>query len=88
MRNISYLTTGQKIRFIRQYAGVSLRELARRLDLTPQAISFYETDQNDITITRIEQIETVLGFRRGFITHPDTEAALLHFQKWNSTDVN
>lgn len=88
MRNISYLTTGQKIRFIRQCAGVSLRELARRLDLTPQAISFYETDQNDITITRIEQIETALGFRRGFITHPDTEAVLLHFWKWTTNDTN
>lgn len=78
------IQTSDKIRMIRQLTGVSLRELARRLELTPAAVSFIETGENNVTITRIEQIEAVLGFRRGFITHPETEAALLHFQRWRN----
>lgn len=78
------IQTSDKIRMIRQLTGVSLRELARRLELTPAAVSFIETGENNATITRIEQIEAVLGFRRGFITHPETEAALLHFQRWRN----
>lgn len=49
------------IRLARERAGVSLREVARRIAVSPATLSALERGRTPLTITRLRQIAAVLG---------------------------
>lgn len=52
---------GVLVRRARMAAGVSLRELARRIEVSPGTISAVETGKTQLTFTRLQQIAAALG---------------------------
>ncbi|MFW6136763.1 MAG: PTS sugar transporter subunit IIA [Candidatus Aminicenantaceae bacterium] len=69
---------GQTLRMLRAASGISLREMARRLDLSPAYLSQVERDQlPPPTYERIERIAGILGIPKSIlqemISRPDPE---------------
>jgi AcrR family transcriptional regulator len=54
-------TPGEVVREIRQRQRVSLRELARRVELSPATISAIETGKTGISVQRLQQLARALG---------------------------
>ncbi|MGD9987796.1 helix-turn-helix domain-containing protein [Pseudonocardia sp.] len=52
---------GALVRRARVEAGVSLRELARRIDVSPGTVSAVENGKTQLTYTRLQQIAAALG---------------------------
>ncbi|ODU03500.1 MAG: hypothetical protein ABS81_13980 [Pseudonocardia sp. SCN 72-86] len=52
---------GAVVRRARIEAGVSLRELARRIDVSPGTVSAVENGKTQLTYTRLQQIAAALG---------------------------
>jgi transcriptional regulator with XRE-family HTH domain len=57
----SLVTVGQNIRTLRVKYGWSLRDAARRLDISTSALSKIETGVTDVNLSRLEQIAEVFG---------------------------
>lgn len=57
----SLAAVGQNIRTLRLKYGWSLRDAARRLDISTSALSKIETGVTDVNLSRLEQIATVFG---------------------------
>jgi transcriptional regulator with XRE-family HTH domain len=57
----SLVTVGQNIRTLRIRYGWSLRDAARRLDISTSALSKIETGVTDVNLSRLEQIAAVFG---------------------------
>jgi transcriptional regulator with XRE-family HTH domain len=57
----SLATVGQNIRTLRLKYGWSLRDAARRLDISTSALSKIETGVTDVNLSRLEQISGVFG---------------------------
>jgi transcriptional regulator with XRE-family HTH domain len=57
--NHSLVTVGQNIRTLRVRYGWSLRDAARRLDISTSALSKIETGVTDVNLSRLEQIADV-----------------------------
>ncbi|MFI7524067.1 helix-turn-helix domain-containing protein [Nocardia salmonicida] len=51
---------GRRIRDVRTEQGVSLRELARLIEVSPAAVSALENGRSSITVERLQRIATVL----------------------------
>ncbi|OZF00896.1 MULTISPECIES: TetR family transcriptional regulator [Nocardiaceae] len=56
---------GARVRDMRTRQGISLRELARRLDLSPATITALETGRTTMSIDRLHAIATVLDIAPG-----------------------
>jgi len=59
--NQSQLKVGQNIRNLRLKYGWSLRDAARRLDISTSALSKIETGVTDVNLSRLEQIAHIFG---------------------------
>src|ERR1700722_7366560 len=57
----SLVTVGQNIRTLRIKNGWSLRDAARRLDISTSALSKIETGVTDVNLSRLEQIAHIFG---------------------------
>jgi transcriptional regulator with XRE-family HTH domain len=57
----SLVTVGQNIRTLRVKYAWSLRDAARRLDISTSALSKIETGVTDVNLSRLEQIADVFG---------------------------
>jgi transcriptional regulator with XRE-family HTH domain len=57
----SLVTVGQNIRTLRMKYGWSLRDAARRLDISTSALSKIETGVTDVNLSRLEQIADIFG---------------------------
>ncbi|MEU7767786.1 TetR family transcriptional regulator [Nocardia sp. NPDC049190] len=53
--------TGRLVRRVRGAAGVSLRELARRIDVSPGTLSAIENGKTPLTVDRLDRIAAELG---------------------------
>lgn len=60
------MTAGKNIKAAREEAGISQTELANRIGTTRQQIGKYETDTQDMTVSRLFQIAAALA------VEPDT----------------
>lgn len=70
------LPHGAAIRTARQRAGVSLREVARRLDVSPATLSAVERGLTPLTVSRLGQIAAVLGVpAESLLARPEEEPA-------------
>lgn len=52
---------GASIRQARRHSGLSLRELARRLDVSPATLSAVETGKTRVSVDRLAAIGGILG---------------------------
>ncbi|HZY38357.1 MAG TPA: helix-turn-helix transcriptional regulator [Mucilaginibacter sp.] len=59
--NKSLVSVGQNIRALRLKYGWSLRDAARRLDISTSALSKIETGVTDVNLSRLEQIAQIFG---------------------------
>ena len=57
----SLAAVGQNIRTLRLKYGWSLRDAARRLDISTSALSKIETGVTDVNLSRLEQIADIFG---------------------------
>ena len=57
----SLVTVGQNIRTLRAKYGWSLRDAARRLDISTSALSKIETGVTDVNLSRLQQIADIFG---------------------------
>lgn len=64
---------GTAIRVARKRAGLSLRELARRIGVSPATISAVENGRTPLTVERLGQIADVLGVRARALLAPQRE---------------
>ena len=53
--------TGQAIRDLRSTRGISLRELARRVGVSPATLSAIETGGTGLSVDRLQAIAAALG---------------------------
>jgi transcriptional regulator with XRE-family HTH domain len=60
-RHSSLVAVGQNIRTLRLKYGWSLRDAARRLDISTSALSKIETGVTDVNLSRLEQIANMFG---------------------------
>jgi transcriptional regulator with XRE-family HTH domain len=56
-------TLGQKIKELREAAGLGLRELARRADVSPSYLSEIEAGESEPTASKIQRISAALKVR-------------------------
>lgn len=69
------LLQGAAIRAAREHAGVSLREVARRLEVSPATVSAVERGRTPLTVARLWQIAAVLGVSaQSLLATPDESA--------------
>lgn len=61
----SYENIGQKIKELRQKAGISQTDLAQKIDVKPAFISLVEKGDK-ISLSRLQQILDVLGYEFSF----------------------
>ena len=52
---------GERIRFLRQVAGMTLEEVAKKLEISAQQMQKYETGINKISASRIEMLSEILN---------------------------
>lgn len=52
---------GARLRAARRLRGLSVKELARRLNVTPQAIGNIESDTRPVSLDKILEIATMIG---------------------------
>lgn len=60
----NYMITPKQIREIREFKGLSLREVAKYCDITPQLIGQVETEVKNITHENYKQI--ISGINKAF----------------------
>lgn len=72
---IDPLLQGAAIRTAREHAGVSLREVARRLEVSPATVSAVERGRTPLTVARLRQIAAVLGVSAQSLLAPPDEPA-------------
>jgi transcriptional regulator with XRE-family HTH domain len=91
IRSIWYFTTknkvpmnliGEKIRKIREIKGFSQEYMASRLKMSQNNYSRIELDQNNITLSRLEEIANVLEVKPSDIVEFDTQYVL--HNTWNN----
>ena len=59
----SYRSTGETLRDARQRAGVSVVELAERIDVTANTIYRWENDAVEPSISTLRQVAEALGMK-------------------------
>ena len=82
--------SGERLRLARFRAGLTLRELAERVDVTHTAISQYENDRNRPTAAVLARLAMATGVSAGFFTfggRPISQGGLdgTHFRSLRST---
>ena len=82
--------SGERLRLARFRAGLTLRELAERVDVTHTAISQYENDRNRPTAAVLARLAIATGVSAGFFTfggRPISRGGLdgTHFRSLRST---
>ena len=84
---MNHSSLGQRIRYYRKKAGISQKDLAAAVGLSPNAISYYEKDKrepNILILMKIAKTLDVTGDALLGLEHPDLAAknrkeyALLH----------
>lgn len=72
---------GQAVRQLRKQRGMKQKELAEKLDITVAALSRMELGHVSITLTRMINIGSVLGFDNFTVSKPGGETAHITFQE-------
>ena len=67
------MSIGQRIRSIRQERGMSLRELARRMDISAAHLSDIELGRRTATSERLGQIARIFEVSREYLLGPVEE---------------
>ncbi len=67
---------GRRFKEARIYRGLTIRELAEKIDVTHQMISLYENNKSMPSAENLIRIENALGFPRNYFYQPDTNSIL------------
>jgi len=97
-RNFIRNKIGEKIRYYRNFRGVTLKKLAEELNITSQQLQKYEKGMNRITTERLEEISLILDIPVSYFfndlklpknSHNDTEIRKLifNFKKISSRKI-
>ncbi len=81
---------GTSIRMIRELKRLSQDEVARQLNMSPQAYGKLERNETAINIDRLDQIATIFNVNADFIKEFDSEKIFItqSFNKNNHNSIN
>jgi transcriptional regulator with XRE-family HTH domain len=83
------MSVGRAVRFARVAAGIKQKDLAGRLDISPNYLSLVENDKRDPSISFLRNLASEIGIPLGLLFHnfgdsseasPEEKALLLRIQ--------
>lgn len=84
------MSVGRAVKFARVAAGIKQKDLADRLDITPNYLSLVENDKRDPSISFLRNLASEVGIPLGLLFHnfngdsseasPEEKALLLRIQ--------
>lgn len=68
---------GNTLRELRNAAGLSQRDLAKKLDLSHQQIQKYERGENALPLERVQSFATALGVSPSHLAFPEVDGEVV-----------